>query len=248
MQSSQPVPSSARQVVIVTGAAGGIGRAVAQRLLRNGHAVMATDIAELNGELAGPDAACGFRTADARDQEQVQAVVDECVERWGRVDAVVNSGGWAKPSGVPVWEIPDEQWAMSVDANLTGSFHWVRAAAPVMIEQGSGHLILVASGSGMRPNAGLAEYAASKAGVIGLMRAAAQDLGPRGVQVNAICPGMTRHEGNASAISDAVMERYAATMALPRLSSTDAFSDCVDYLLANDAISSQTFALDSKLL
>lgn len=235
-------------VVIVTGAAGGIGGAVTTRLLREGYTVFTSDLPGTKPRVPDDVSTPGFAAADARDDAQVRAVIADCLTANGRIDALVNCGGWVKPSGIPVWELNDEDWARSVEANLTGSFHWLRAVSPAMIAQNSGHIVLVASGSGIRPNNGVAEYASAKAGVIGLMRAAAQDLGPHRVQVNAICPGMTRHAGNADNVSAEVAERYAASMSLPRLSTVENFAECVIYLLRSPAISSQTIALDSKLL
>lgn len=235
-------------VVIVTGAAGGIGGAVTTRLLREGYTVFASDLPGTKPRVPDDVPTPGFAAADARDDTQVKAAVADCLAAHGRIDALVNCGGWVKPSGIPVWKLTDDEWSRSVDANLTGSFQWLRAVSPTMIAQNSGHIVLVASGSGIRPNNGVAEYASAKAGVIGLMRAAAQDLGPHMVQVNAICPGMTRHGGNADNVSAEVVERYAASMALPRVSTVENFADCIIYLLKSPAISSQTIALDSKLL
>ena len=97
-----------------------------------------------------------------------------------------------------MWELDDEEWRLVVGVNLDGAFEWVRAVAPTMIAQKAGHIILVASGTGLRPGPNMSGYAAAKAGVIGLMKAAAKDLGVHGVQVNAVNPGLTRMSGSRS--------------------------------------------------
>src|SRR3954470_360428 len=182
--------------VIVTGAAGSLGSAVARRLAKDGYTVAVTDIDEGGldrtvGELGGGTLCL---PADVLRFDEVETVVAACVDAWGTLDAVVNVAGGPLGFINPIWDLTPEEWDQVVRTNLGGSFHWIKAAARPMIEQQQGHIVLVASGSGVRPGQNLSAYSASKAGVIGLMRAAALDLGQHHVKVNAVCPGLIPNE------------------------------------------------------
>ncbi|KAA2252584.1 SDR family oxidoreductase [Solihabitans fulvus] len=242
-----PVPAD---VVVVTGAAGGMGSATARRLAAEGARLVLTDVraddlAAIAAEF--PADRVLAEPADVRDARQVKAVIDAGLARWGRVDGLLNTAGGPLPAGRPVWELTEDEWARTIEVNLTGSFNWIKAVAPPMIERRDGHILLVASGTGLRPGPNYADYAAAKAGVIGLTKAAAQDLGRHNVRVNALCPGLTPHEGNAAGAA-AALERYRSQIALDRISTPEAFAEFACFLLRSQVISAQVMALDSKMV
>ncbi|MCA1592962.1 MAG: SDR family oxidoreductase [Acidobacteria bacterium] len=184
------------KVAIITGAASGIGRACALELARGGAGLAVVDIAreELLTEAARSFEEMGARvavfSADVSDYEKAGRVLAETLKRLGRVDVLVNAAGTT--GDAPLWEMSETQWDSVLSVNLKGTFNYLRAAARVFRQQRSGKIVNVASIEAMRGRFGLANYAASKAGVIALTVSAAVELGRYGVNVNAVAPGFTR--------------------------------------------------------
>lgn len=186
----------ADKVALVTGAAGaGIGQAVARRFALEGARVVVTDahperplqLAKAIEQEYGVEA-IGL-SVDVRDTDQVRGMVDAAIERWGRVDVLHNNVGINKLA--PVWELDEETWDFVVDICLKGVFRTMRAVLPHMVEQGSGAIVNMASIAGyIGSTMGESAYSAAKAGVMGLTRAAAAEVGPKGVRINAIAPGL----------------------------------------------------------
>ncbi len=190
------------KVAIVTAAAGaGMGQAIARRYGQEGAVVVVTDAherragetaAKLSEEL-GQDV-LGLKL-DVRDGDDIKACVAKTLEAHGRIDILYNNAGINKIS--PVWELADEDWEMILDICLTGTFRTMRAVLPGMIKQGSGAIINVSSTAGWQVDtsgAGQSAYSAAKAGVMGLTRAAAAEVGEHGITVNSIAPGMIYNE------------------------------------------------------
>ena len=193
------------KVCLITGAARGLGEAIARRFLDAGARLMLCD---LNGEaaqkLAGSLDPSGRRAlaqgVDVTAEGEVQAVVDKAVEHFGRIDVLVNCAGIIKH--VPIDQMSLEDFESVLRVNLTGTFLVCRAVVPVMKKQGKGKIVNMASLGGRtgRPGVGV-NYAASKAGVIGLTQTLAREAGPAGIYVNAIAPGpilteLTRQVGS----------------------------------------------------
>ncbi|WP_029429772.1 mycofactocin-coupled SDR family oxidoreductase [Blastococcus sp. URHD0036] len=193
------------RVVLVTGAARGQGRAHAVAFAREGADVVAVDIDAPIGSVPYPTAQAAdleetvaqvealdrrivARTADVRDGAALAAAVEEGLATFGRLDVLVANAGIFSTG--PFWELTEQQFRDVLDVNLLGVWRSMTAVAPHMIERGSGSMVLVSSVNGLRGNAGAAHYAASKHGVLGLMRSAALELGPHGIRVNALCPGL----------------------------------------------------------
>ncbi len=246
------------KVVIVTGAAGGLGSEIARRFGTAGARVVVNDIArsqtaaeELAAEInRGPGEAFTYQ-ADVRSYEALNAMVEETVRKWDRVDIVVNVAGGnlamlTKEKNKLLLEHSEEEWDLVVDVNLKGSFNCLRAVAPQMIKQGDGHIILVSSGTGLRPAKLMSSYAAAKAGVFGLMKAAAREFGEYNIKVNAVNPGLITHE---RLILDPINpDGYISNTMLGRLSTPEDFADFVVYLSQKNNISGQTFNMDSTVL
>jgi NAD(P)-dependent dehydrogenase (short-subunit alcohol dehydrogenase family) len=183
----------AGKVAIVTGAASGIGRASALAFAREGAKVVLVDRAAALDATAQAIAARGgtavAETADVGDETEVRRFVERALARFGRLDIVYANAG-ISGGMTPLLEQSAAQWTEVLRINLIGPFLAIKHAAPLMIGDGGGSIILTASVAGLRASAGGSAYAASKAGVISLAQTAAHALTGTGVRVNAICPGL----------------------------------------------------------
>jgi len=184
------------KVALVTGAASGIGRACALELARGGADVALVDaagedaLAAAENEVRAAGARVAGLRADVAERARASQVVDEAVARLGRLDILVNAAGTT--ADAPLWEMTEEQWRRVLDVNLTGAFNYLQAAARFFRAARSGKVVNVASVEALRGRRGLANYAASKAGLLSLTRTAAAELGRWGVNVNAVAPGFVR--------------------------------------------------------
>ena len=179
------------QTAIVTGAARGIGAAIARRLASEGAAVMIADIDEAAASATA--AALGGRALaqrlDVTEPVSWDALVRVATERWGRIDALVNNAGIAGRSA-PSWELGVDEWQQVLDIDLTGVFLGCRAVIPVMLAAGAGRIVNIASIAGKDGNPNAVPYSAAKAGVIGLTKAVAKEVATTGVLVNAVAPAV----------------------------------------------------------
>jgi meso-butanediol dehydrogenase/(S,S)-butanediol dehydrogenase/diacetyl reductase len=181
-------------VAIVTGGARGIGRGIALSLAHEGaHIVLAdlpsvaTDAAETKRMVEAAGVGAMTLHCDVRDSAQVHAVVQAAIDRFGKVDVLVNNAGVI--SVAPVMAMTEEQWDLIMDVNVKGTFLCSKAVAPHMMQRRSGRIINLSSQAGKRGSPGVAHYCASKFAVIGFTQSLAHELGPSNVTVNAICPG-----------------------------------------------------------
>ena len=186
--SSSPL---AGKTALVTGAARGIGYAIAARLATDGARVAVLDldtaVAKEAAERIGPSALA--LTADVTVASEVEAVVRQVVAAFGRLDILVNNAGITGRS-FPIWELSDEDWRRVIDVDLTSVFYCCRSAVRVMLEQGSGRIVNIASIAGKEGNPTLVPYSAAKAGVIGLTKALAKEVCTRGILVHAVAPAV----------------------------------------------------------
>ena len=182
------------RVAIVTGAARGIGFAIAERLSKVGAQVVVADIAEDGAAAAaerlreGGGKAIGV-AADVTSPDEAGAMVERAIDAFGAVDILVNNAG-ITGRDAPLWETTDEDWEKVLGLNLTGVFYCCRAVVPHMRERGSGAIVNVASISGKEGNPNMIPYSVSKAGVICLTKALAKEVIHDGVRVNAVAPGV----------------------------------------------------------
>jgi SDR family mycofactocin-dependent oxidoreductase len=182
------------KVVVVTGAARGMGRAHCERFADEGADVIALDIPPMADELRDTATEvekrgrrCVIRLADVTDLDGLTAAVDTAVSELGRLDVVVANAG-IYDAGTPTWKLTEEAWRRTLDVNLTGVWHTVKAAAGHLGPAG-GSLVIISSANGLRGAAGAAHYAASKHAVVGLARSLANELGERRIRVNTVHPG-----------------------------------------------------------
>ena len=179
------------QAAIITGAARGIGEAIARRLAAEGAAVMIADIDE--EAAASAAAAIGERAVaqrlDVTEPVSWDHAVRTALDRWGHIDALVNNAGIAGRSA-PIWELGVDEWQQVIDIDLTGVFLGCKAVIPVMLDAGSGRIVNIASIAGKEGNPNAVPYSAAKSGVIGLTKAVAKEVATRGVLVNAVAPAV----------------------------------------------------------
>lgn len=182
--------------VLVTGAAGGMGRSHCERLADEGASVIALDVVQAKSELEETAQAVRERggvavtgVADIRDFEDLAAVVADCVAGLGGLDVVVANAGVYDTPG-PSWTVDPAVWNRSLDVNLTGAWHTVKACVPHFGDGGS--VVLVSSTAGIKGIAGASHYSAAKHAVVGLARTLANELGAEGIRVNSVHPGSVR--------------------------------------------------------
>jgi 3-oxoacyl-[acyl-carrier protein] reductase len=179
------------KTALVTGAARGIGFAIASRLATDGARVALLDLDAAAAEAAAKKIGGGAISlaADVTKAADVDGAVRRVVDAWGRLDILVNNAGITGRS-FPIWELSDEDWRRVIDADLTSVFLCCRAGVKVMLGQGGGRIINIASIAGKEGNPTLVPYSAAKAGVIGLTKALAKEVCTRGILVHAVAPAV----------------------------------------------------------
>ena len=179
---------------LITGAGRGIGRAIAEALARYGCDVAIFDQAppedadDFKVRIEAHGRRCTVLTGDVRDAGALGDAIESIVGRWGGLDVLVNNAGIVRDR--VSWKMTDDEWGDVIDVNLTGVFNGCRAAIPYLRESGGGAIVNMASINGMRGKFGQANYAAAKAGVIGLTKTLAKELARFNVTVNAVAPGL----------------------------------------------------------
>jgi NAD(P)-dependent dehydrogenase (short-subunit alcohol dehydrogenase family) len=183
------------RVAIVTGAAQGIGNAIAKGLAAEGARIVVADLNRAEEAAQGFDDGVGL-TVDVADEEQVARMADEVVDRCGQIDILVNNAGlYASLPMRPFTEIPVDEWRQVMDVNVLSMFLTCRAVVPKMREQGGGRIVNISSGTPFRGVPFLLHYVTSKGAIVALTRALAKELGKDDVLVNCVAPGFTMSEG-----------------------------------------------------
>ena len=179
------------KTALVTGAARGIGLAIATRLAADGLrvAMLDQDRAAVEAAAAGLGAGALALAADVTRAAEVDGAIARIERDWGRLDVLVNNAGITGRS-FPIWELTDEDWQRVIDVDLTSVFLCCRAAVKVMLRQGGGRIVNIASIAGKEGNPTLVPYSTAKAGVIGLTKALAKEVATRGILVNAVAPAV----------------------------------------------------------
>ena len=231
------------KVAVVSGGSAGIGRAIAMDLGRAGAHVAfcfldtgeesrseAHDVVSFLQEL---DVRVHCEACDVRDPEQVNAFVANAVERLGGVHIVVNNAGVGRDRAL--WHMNDDEWSTVLDTNLSGAFHLTRAAAPHLRAQEWGKIVIITSVHGLHSEFGIANYAASKAGVIGLTRSTAVELGPKNINVNAVAPGYIRTTRLTAGVPAEILDQARERSVLGRLGDPQDVASVVLFLCSEAA-------------
>ena len=223
---------------LVTGGSRGIGRAVCLELARQGArvAVNYAGNAAAAEETVKACEALGAEAfaiqADVADAAASEAMVKEVLARFGRLDILVNNAGVTRDGLMPMMKEAD--WDAVLDTNLKGAFHCMKAVYRPMMKQKYGRIVNLSSIVGLRGNAGQANYAASKAGIIGLTKSLAKEFGSRGVRVNAVAPGFVR-TAMTDAMSEEMKEKAFEAIALKRFAEPQDIAKAVMFLASRDA-------------
>ncbi|HHJ98417.1 MAG TPA: 3-oxoacyl-[acyl-carrier-protein] reductase [Actinobacteria bacterium] len=240
------------RVALVTGGSRGIGAAIATRLAAEGASV-AIGFAgreEAASEVVSAIERAGGRAlalqGDISDPDASAALVERTVSEYGRLDVLVNNAGITR-DGLLV-RMSDDDWHAVIETNLSGAFYTTRAASRIMMKQRSGSIVNIASVVGMMGNAGQVNYAAAKAGLIGMTKTVARELAGRGVRANAIAPGFIETDMTAS-LSDAARKGALSMIAMRRMGSVEDIGAVAAFLASDDAayITGQVIAIDGGM-
>jgi 3-oxoacyl-[acyl-carrier protein] reductase len=240
------------KVAIVTGASRGIGRAIALELAKQGASIVVnyasssgaadTVVAEINA--AGGQAIA--LKADVSKVEQVEALFNATIEKFQRLDIIVNNAGITRDT--LLLRMKPEDWQAVIDLNLTGVFLCTRAASKIMLKQRSGRIINIASVAGQMGNPGQANYSAAKAGVIGFTKTVAKELASRGITVNAVAPGFIATDMTSKLSNTEDILKY---IPLGRYGQPEEIAGMVRFLAADPAaayITGQVFNVDGGMV
>ena len=241
------------KTAVVTGASRGIGRAIAQKLASQGASVVINyngseeKALETQQKIQENGGTASIYRCDVSDYGQCEKFIQDVILEYGRLDILVNNAGITK-DGL-LMKMSEEDFDRVIDINLKGAFNTIRFASRQMLKQRSGRIINMSSVSGVTGNAGQANYAASKAGLIGLTQAAARELASRGITVNAIAPGFIETD-MTDALSDKVKEAATAQIPLGRFGKPEQVAAAAAFLASEEAgyITGQVLHVDGGMV
>ncbi|MBD3307084.1 3-oxoacyl-[acyl-carrier-protein] reductase [candidate division KSB3 bacterium] len=226
------------KIAIITGTNQGIGRTIAVTLAAAGADIAAVDLykneqtSELAQEIEGLGRRCLPLQADVSNEAEVNACVKDTVAQFDRIDILVNNAGITKDT--LIMRMKADDWTTVLDVNLTSMFYCTKAVTKPMFKQRSGKIVMITSVVGAMGNPGQANYAASKAGVIGLMKSAAKEFAPRGIQVNAVAPGFIE-TAMTQALADDVRAAYLDQIPLKAFGTAQDVANAVQFLVSENA-------------
>ncbi len=238
-----------KQTVIVTGSSRGIGKAIAYAFAQEGHNIV------LNGrkpiseeqvqELSQFDGEIMTCIGDISDPDFAQQLIKDTKKQFGSIDVLVNNAGITRDN--LLLRMSEEEFDQTLDINLKGTFYTTKAASRYMLKQKSGSIINLASVVGQIGNAGQANYAASKAGIIGFTKSVARELAPRGITVNAIAPGFVESD-MTDVLNDKVKETIMTQIPLSRLGQPEEVAEAAVFLSKQKYITGQVLNIDGGMV
>lgn len=235
--------TTTKRIAVVTGASRGIGRAIALRLAQPGtapgtnrHVVLLSrsegPLNEVKFQIEEAGGSASVAPVDVADAKALADCLDRIAEAHGRLDILINNAGVTK-DGL-VMRMSDEDWATVIQTNLTSAFVAIRAASRAMMRARFGRIVNIGSTSGLVGNAGQANYAAAKAGLVGLTKTIARELGSKGVTCNLVAPGFIETD-MTSALPQAVRDGVTGMLAVKRLGTPDDIAHAVAYVTSDEA-------------
>ncbi|OZI12193.1 3-oxoacyl-ACP reductase [Bacillaceae bacterium SAS-127] len=225
------------KVAIITGAANGIGLAAAELFAKQGAKVVIADFDEELGakrvqELTEKGYDVAFSKVNVVDRDSVDAMVELTIDRYGHIDILVNNAGITRDG--MLWKLSVDDFQRVLDVNLKGVFNCTQSVIPHMISQGSGKVINTSSVSGVYGNVGQTNYAAAKAGVVGMTKSWAKELGRKGINVNAVAPGFVETSMVAT-VPEKILDQLKTTIPLGRLGSPNDVANAYLFLASDES-------------
>lgn len=202
------------KVAIITGAANGIGFEAAKLFAEEGAKVIIADFDREKGTTSANELSCSFIQVDVSNKDSVEDLVKKVIEEYGKIDILVNNAGITRDAMLQ--NMTTDQFQQVIDVNLTGVFHCTQAVLGMMLEQGKGKIISTSSVSGAYGNVGQTNYAAAKAGIIGMTKSWAKELGRKGINVNAVVPGFTA-TSMVESVPEKIIDQLKTQIPLQRL-------------------------------
>jgi 3-oxoacyl-[acyl-carrier protein] reductase len=241
-----------KRVAIVTGSARGIGRACAHALAERDYAIVLVDVlapemARTREEIEEPGRLCLAYEADVVLHGRAREVVDDVIRKWGRIDVLINNAGRAQPKGIT--ELSEGEWNATIDVNLKSCFNWIQPVVPHMLAARYGRIISMSSlnahSGGVTAAVSKFAYAAAKAGIIGMTRSLAKELGPH-ILVNCVCPGLIKTEVVGNAVIREREPELVKGIALKRIGTPRDVAEVAAFLAASEPcfISGQDIVID----
>ena len=240
------------KVSIVTGASKGIGKAIAKIFAQAGtHVVCVSrtkdDLNILKKDILNDGGSVSIYSCDVSKFDEVEGLIRNTVEEFSKIDIIVNNAGITR-DGL-IMRMSDEDWNTVIDINLKGTFNAIKAVSRQMMKQRSGRIINISSVVGLKGNAGQANYAASKAGIIGLTKSSSKELASRGITVNCIAPGYIA-TNMTDQLTDKVKEEIINRIPLGYIGKTDNIAAAALFLASDEAeyITGQTISVDGGMV
>ncbi len=246
------------KICLITGGAAGIGKAVAEKFIAEGAQVVICDLDENLGQAVADELGHGtlFYKVNVTDRGEVQAWVDDVIEKFGRVDVLINNAGITRDGlfvkykdGELVSQMSEQDFDLVVNVNLKGVFNCTQAVTPQMIKQGSGVILNASSIVGLYGNFGQTNYAATKFGVIGMTKTWSRELGRFNIRVNAVCPGFILTE-MVKKMPEKILDGLAAKTPLGRMGLPEDVANLYAWLASDEAsyIHGATISIDGGMV
>ena len=236
------------KVAVITGASRGIGKSIAETFSKAGATVICVSRSEeplqiLSNELNDTGGNASYRTCDISDGESFASMIKSVVDEFGQGDVLINNAGVTQDT--LLMRMSEDQWSKVLDINLKGAFHGCKAVMRPMMKKRTGRIINISSIVGITGNAGQANYAASKAGLIGLTKSIAKEVASRGITVNCIAPGFIKSD-MTDILSDQVKEELLVRIPVGRMGEGNDIAHAALFLASDEAsfITGQTIVID----